>query len=81
MREFSAAGLANSIMMLGVITNLLVFSGMFTMAHRYSKDIMEFIAIVFIVINMGLGQPEVLCSLVILITLYSYLVDSRYVLT
>lgn len=81
MREFSAAGLANSIMMLGVITNLLVFGGMFTMAHRYSKDIMEFIAIVFIVINMGLGQPEVLCSLVILIALYSYLVDSRYALT
>lgn len=79
MGEFSAAGIVNSIMMLGIFTNIIVFGGMFVKSLQYSNDMVEFLAIVFIVINMGLGQPEVLCSIVILITLYSYLTDSSSV--
>ena len=71
--EYSANGIVNLIMMCGIVFVVPLYYYMIKKNVKYSNNIFSSIAAVFIVINQGLGQPEMISIFSILILLYPYI--------
>ena len=71
---YSANGIVNLIMMCGIFFTILLYYYMIEKNVKYSNNMFSSIAAVFIVINQGLGQPEMLSIFSILILLYPYII-------
>ena len=72
---YSANGIVNLIMMCGIVFVVPLYYYMIKKNVKYSNNIFSSIAAVFVVINQGLGQPEMISIFSILILLYPYIIN------
>lgn len=70
MLEYSTGGLINSVVMLGILTNIWIYGKMFTSLKISGATISQYIFVIFFVINMGLSQPDLLAITSVLMCLY-----------
>lgn len=67
---YSTCGIINSIAMIGIISSTLLYGKMFKSLFRGSKSLIQALGGLFIVINMGLSQPDILAITSVLICMY-----------
>ena len=70
MRGFSTDGIINSIVMIGIFSIVIMYGKMFFELAKYSKSWLQVIVALFIVVNMGLSQPDILSVISVLICMY-----------
>lgn len=77
---FSCSGIVNSIVMFGVFTCTLMYGYMIRNIVKYSSNGFEIIFVLFMIINNGLSQPDLLAVTGVIASCYGVLVQ-RYVKT
>ena len=76
-KGYSTSGLLNSFMMFGLVNCIIIYSYFIKQIARYSISKIEMIVCVFIIVNMGMSQPDLLPTLSILLAFYSMISDSN----
>ncbi|MGU8897256.1 hypothetical protein ACV3VK_06205 [Clostridium perfringens] len=71
--ELACSGLISSLLMFGIIPFLIIYIYMIKLSVKTTTNIIEFIFVIFFVINNGLGQPDIMQVMSILICCYGYL--------
>lgn len=75
--SLAVSGLIFSLIMFGIVTNLIIYGKAICVIKKYSYNIFEFLFIVFMIINNGLGQPDILSIIVILLSCYGMLIKGK----
>lgn len=70
MLEYSTCGFINSVVMLGIFTNILIYGKMFLTLLFNRVTIPQFIFVLFFVVNMGLSQPDLLAITSVVMCMY-----------
>lgn len=78
--QFSCSGIVNSIIMFGIFTCTLMYGYMIRNIVKYSSNGFEIIFVLFMVINNGLSQPDLLAITGVIASCYGVLVQ-RYLKT
>ena len=71
---YSTCGLLNSIAMTGVISSCILYGTMVIELIKNSNSLGQIIVALFIIINMGLSQPDILSIMSVLICLAPLLI-------
>lgn len=75
--SYSISGIVNTVVMLGMFTCIILYGFIVRNIIKYSKSIGEVILLIFIIINMGLSQPDLLSIMTVLIGCYEFLVKNN----
>lgn len=76
---YSTCGLINSVAMMGIVSSILLYGKLLSSLFHGSEGLIQFFLAVFIVINMGLSQPDILCIASVLICMYCEYSGLRYI--
>ena len=69
---YTTCGLINSIAMLGIVSSVIMYGHMLRSFLRYHKELIQVIFVLFVVINMGLSQPDILAIMSVLMLMYEF---------
>lgn len=76
---YTTCGLINSIVMVGIIGSFLMYGNMIRSLWISSESLARFLFCLFLVVNNGLSQPDILSIMSVLICMYGlYFWKSRY---
>ncbi len=67
---YTTCGLINSIAMTGFISSSILYGKMFIQLIKYSNSLGQIIFTIFVIVNMGLSQPDILSIMSVLICMY-----------
>lgn len=74
---FSCSGIVNTIIMLGIFTCTLLYGWINYCVIKFSKNIFEIIFLLFMIINNGLSQPDLLAITTVIVAASNYLCRSK----
>lgn len=72
------SGLISGLIMFGSITNLLIYGKIIALIKQLSNNLLEFIFVVFVIINNGIGQPDILSIFPVIIAGYTILIIKNH---
>lgn len=75
--EYTTAGIINCFMMFGIINSIIIYSFLISQIIKYTYGKLEILMIIFIIVNMGISQPDLIGVLSILLSLYGMITNTN----
>lgn len=72
---FSCSGIVNSIIMFGVFTCILIYGYILRNIIKYSNSVFEIVFCIFMIVNNGLSQPDLLAVTSVMVACYGVFIQ------